>query len=81
MVFFLPSRMCHATSGGARVPVEMPTKSLSFGSKCCPDIFQKLHTELNVSFITNDSKHVPVCVAEVGHSASHHFSDLLQVQL
>ena len=73
--------MCLATSGGVRVPVEMLTKSLSFGSKGRPVIFQKLHNELNASFITNDSKHVPVWVAEVGHSASHHFSDLLHVQL
>ena len=67
--------MCLTTSGGARVPVEMLTKSLSFGSKGRPVIFQKLHTELNYS------KHVSVWVAEVGHSASHHFSDLLHVQL
>ena len=73
--------MCLATFGGASVPVEMLTKSLSFGSKGRPVIFQKLHNELNPSFITNDSKHVPVWMAEVGHSASHHFSDLLHVQL
>ena len=73
--------MCLATSGGARVLVEMPKKSLSFGSKGRPAIFQKLHTELNVSSIINDSRHVPVWVAEVGQSASHHFSDLLHVQL
>ena len=76
-----PSRMCLATSVGARVPVEMLTRSLSFGSKCRPVIFHKFHNELNASFITNDSKHVPGWVAEVGHSASHHFSDLLHVQL
>ena len=70
-----------ATSGGASVPVKMPTKSLSFGSKGRPVIFQKLHTELNISFITNYSKRVPVWVAEVGHSASHHSSDLHHVQL
>ena len=79
--FCWPSIMFLATSGGARVPVEMLTKSLSFGSKGRPVIFQKLHTELNISFITNDSKHVPVWVAEVGHSASHNFSDLLHVHL
>ena len=73
--------MCLAASRGVRVPVEMPRKSLSFESKGRPVIFQKLHTELNVIFIINDSKHVPVWVAEVGHSASHHFSDLLHVQL
>ena len=44
-----PSRMCLATSGGTRVPVEMLTKSLSFGSKGRPVFFQKLH---------NYSKHV-----------------------
>ena len=70
-----------ATSGGARVPVDMLIKRLSFGSKGRPAIFQKLHNALNSSFITNDSKHVPVWVAEVGHSASHHFSDLLHVKL
>ena len=70
-----------ATSGGARIRVEMLTKSLSFGSKCLPVIFQKIHNELNASFITNDSKHVPVWVAEVGHNASHNLSDLLHVQL
>ena len=76
-----PSRIFLATSGGARVSVEMMTKSLSFGSKGRPVIFQKLHNELNASLITNDSKHVPVWVAEVGHSGSHNFSDLLHVQL
>ena len=70
-----------ATSGGARIHVEMLTKSLSFGSKCLPVIFQKLHNELYANFITNDSKHVPVWVAEVGHSASHNCSDMLHVHL
>ena len=73
--------MCLAISGGARVLLKMPIKSLLFGPKGRPVIFQKLHTELNVSVITNYSKHVPVWVAEVGHSASHHFSDLLHVQM
>ena len=73
--------MCLATSGGARVHVEMLTMSLSFGSKDRPVIFQKLHNELNPSFIINYSKRVPVWVAEVGHSASHHCSELLHVQL
>ena len=73
--------MCLATSGGARAPVKTKSKSLSFGSKGRPVIFQKIHTELNISFIANYSKRVPVWVAEVGHSASHHFSDLLHVQL
>ena len=73
--------MCLATSGGARVPVEMLTKSHLFESKGGPVIFQMLHNELNPSFITSASKHGPVLVAEAGHSASHHFSHLLHVQL
>ena len=72
--------LLHLGGGGARVHVEMLTMSLSFGSKGRPVIFQKLHNELNPSFITNDSNHVPVWVAEVGHSTYHNCSDLLHVQ-
>ena len=65
-----------ATSVGAKVPVEMLTNSLSFGSKW---FVQKLQNGLNVSFIPSDSRYVQVWVTDVTHSTSNHFSEVPQI--
>ena len=71
--------MSLATSGGARVAVEMQTNSLSFGSNGFVQLFSRSFTMDERQLHPMCFKHVQVWVTGVIHSASHHFSELLQV--
>ena len=75
MTNWCASRVSLATSGGARVPAEILINSLSFGSI---GFVQSLSRSLTMDWTSASS--LMMCRYGGIHSASHHFSELPQVQ-